>query len=218
MIGIYKITSPSGRVYIGQSIHIQKRFTEYRGLRNCRDQVILYKSLVKYGSDKHLFEAIEECEENLLNMKERYWQDFYDVLGSKGLNCKLTRAGDKSGKLLEATKQKISQTSKKTYTDERKAATSQRLKQRSQEVVDQIARANTGKKRSQETKNRMSISGKLSKTQEVRNKISAANKGKTLTPETLQKMIESKKNISQETRNKMSTAKKGKVRGPYKKL
>jgi group I intron endonuclease len=218
MIGIYKITSPSGRVYIGQSVYIEKRFTEYRSLRNCRDQVILYKSLTKYGSDRHLFEAIEECEENLLNTRERYWQDLYDVLGPKGLNCKLARTEDKSGKLSEATKQKISQTSKKTYTDERKVATSQILKQRSREVLDQIARANTGKKRTQETKDKMSISGKLSKTEEVRNKISAANKGKTLTPETLQKMVESKKNISQETRNKMSEAKKGKVRGPYKKL
>jgi group I intron endonuclease len=218
MIGIYKITSPSNRVYIGQSIHIQKRFTEYKSLRNCKEQAILYRSLIKYGSDKHLFEVIEECEEVLLNERERYWQDYYDVLGLKGLNCKLTRTENRSGKLSEATKQKISETSKKTYTDERKAASSLRQKQRSQEVIAKIARANTGKKRTQETKNKMSISGKLSKTEEVRNKISAANKGKILTSETLQKMINSKKNISQETRNKMSEAKKGKVRGPYRKL
>lgn len=28
--GIYKITSPSGRVYVGQSVDIERRFAEYR--------------------------------------------------------------------------------------------------------------------------------------------------------------------------------------------
>jgi len=30
MIGIYKITSPSNKVYIGQSINIEKRFKSYK--------------------------------------------------------------------------------------------------------------------------------------------------------------------------------------------
>ena len=30
MIGIYKITSPNNRVYIGQSINIEKRFIGYK--------------------------------------------------------------------------------------------------------------------------------------------------------------------------------------------
>ena len=75
MIGIYKITSPSGKVYIGQSVYIQKRFTEYRSLRNCRDQVILYKSLTKYGSDRHLFETIEECVPEECLKREQYYLD-----------------------------------------------------------------------------------------------------------------------------------------------
>ena len=29
MIGIYKITSPTNRVYIGQSVNIKKRFRSY---------------------------------------------------------------------------------------------------------------------------------------------------------------------------------------------
>ena len=41
MVGIYKITSPSGRVYVGQSTNIEKRFAEYRGLRNCKVSNVL---------------------------------------------------------------------------------------------------------------------------------------------------------------------------------
>jgi group I intron endonuclease len=217
MIGIYRITSPSERVYIGQTIDMLKRKKEYEGLRNCKDQVRLYKSLLKYGFASHIFEKVEECNIEELNIKERYWQDFYEVLGHKGLNCKLTRTESKSGRLSEDTKQKISESLKKACTDERRVAISLRLRQRSKEVIDQIARTNTGKKRTQETRNRMSISGKLAKTEKVRKSISASNKGKVRTAETIQKMMESKRYISQETRNKMSEAKKGKIRGPYRK-
>ncbi len=30
MIGIYKITSPTGRIYIGQSTNMEKRFVSYK--------------------------------------------------------------------------------------------------------------------------------------------------------------------------------------------
>jgi hypothetical protein len=32
IVGIYKITSPSGKVYIGQSINIERRIKEYKNL------------------------------------------------------------------------------------------------------------------------------------------------------------------------------------------
>ncbi len=32
MIGIYKITNPEGKIYIGQSIDIDRRFKEYKRL------------------------------------------------------------------------------------------------------------------------------------------------------------------------------------------
>ena len=94
MIGIYKITSPSSRIYIGQSKALRKRRRQYSTLVNCKNQTRLYASLVKYGFSQHIFEVIEECKEDQLNIRERYWQDFYDVLGPKGLNCKLTEAGE----------------------------------------------------------------------------------------------------------------------------
>lgn len=45
---IYKITSPSGRVYIGQTGLLKKRINAYKHAR-CRKQRKLYNSIVKYG-------------------------------------------------------------------------------------------------------------------------------------------------------------------------
>jgi group I intron endonuclease len=91
--GIYKITSPSGRVYIGQSVNIKRRFSEYKS-RNKYKQPILHRSFKKYGVPYHTFEIIEECKREYLNLRERYWQDFYRVLEG-GLNCILTKTDTK---------------------------------------------------------------------------------------------------------------------------
>jgi group I intron endonuclease len=97
MIGIYKITNPKGKVYIGQSIDVGHRLYEYTLKTNCQSQIKLFNSLNKYGVDNHTFEIIEECKIEELNERERYYQDLYDVL-HKGLNCRLTSSTDKSGK------------------------------------------------------------------------------------------------------------------------
>ena len=61
-IGIYKITSPRGKVYIGQSRCVRSRFTAYERVhQSIKSQVRLYSSLKKYGIGNHIFEIIEEC-------------------------------------------------------------------------------------------------------------------------------------------------------------
>ena len=97
MIGIYKITSPSKRVYIGQSVDINKRIIKYKGLF-CSSQVRLYNSFLKYGFNTHKIEILCECEIFELNEKERYYQDIYNCSGANGLNCSLTISTSKSGK------------------------------------------------------------------------------------------------------------------------
>lgn len=62
---------------------------------------MLYRSLKKYGFDKHNFEILEECSESELNDKERYYQDLYSVIDRNGLNCKLTKTDDRSGRYSE---------------------------------------------------------------------------------------------------------------------
>ena len=72
-MGIYKITSPSNRVYIGQSINIKNRKESYRRLE-CKKQPKLYNSFQKYGWKQHKFEIIEECNLEQLNERETYWK------------------------------------------------------------------------------------------------------------------------------------------------
>jgi group I intron endonuclease len=106
MIGIYKITSPSKKVYIGQSVNIERRFLDYRKSLK-KQQIKLFNSIKKYGYENHTFEVVEECEIKDLNDRERYWQDFYNVISANGLNCRLTKTNDKSGNLSKETIEKL---------------------------------------------------------------------------------------------------------------
>jgi len=106
MIGIYKITSPSGKVYIGQSTNIELRFKHYKYLKS-KKQIRLHNSFLKYGVENHLFEVLKECDENDLNSLERHYQDLYDVTSKKGLNCDLTSCNNSAGRRSQETKEKI---------------------------------------------------------------------------------------------------------------
>jgi group I intron endonuclease len=112
MVGIYKIVNPKGKVYIGQSINIEKRLKDYEYCTNCKNQKQLYNSIKKYGWDNHIASILEECEITLLNTRERYWQDYYNVLTEEGLNCRLTTTTDKSGKNSEESNLRRSMTQK----------------------------------------------------------------------------------------------------------
>lgn len=92
--GIYKITSPSGRIYIGQSIDIIARFRAYRN-GAAKQQTLLGRSFKKYGYKNHLFEIIEECSVGALNEREIHYISTYDTFNTRhGLNLK---AGGQSG-------------------------------------------------------------------------------------------------------------------------
>jgi hypothetical protein len=114
MIGIYKITSPSGKIYIGQSVEVEKRLNYYKDHFTVHgsSQRRLYSSVKKYGVEQHIYEIVEECIEELLNERERYWQEFYDVLSENGLNCKLTKTDDKSGRVSKETSDVMSKARK----------------------------------------------------------------------------------------------------------
>lgn len=102
--GIYKVTSPTGKIYIGESEDILKRKSYYARL-DCKQQRKLYNSLNKYGWKEHAFEIIEECDYDDLLCRERYWQDFYDVL-NEGLNLKLTECNEFKAVYSEEAKEK----------------------------------------------------------------------------------------------------------------
>lgn len=83
MIGIYKITNlVNGKVYIGQSTNIKKRFTKHRNTafnpNYLEYDYPLYRAMRKYGIENFSFEVLEECNEEELNEKETYYIAKYD--------------------------------------------------------------------------------------------------------------------------------------------
>lgn len=58
-IGIYKITSPTGRIYIGKTKDLKNRIKAYRCLK-VKNQTILKNSILKYGWGAHKLEIIHE--------------------------------------------------------------------------------------------------------------------------------------------------------------
>lgn len=159
--GIYKITSPSNKIYIGQSININKRFSDYlKDKTKYSNQKRLLNSINKYGVNNHIFDIIEICNIEDLNKKERYWQEHYDVININGLNCKLQKTTDKSGKLSEFTKEAI-----RNSNLGQKRSEASKLKMSINNGKPQLGKKgnlsmNFGKKASNETKQKMSNSHK----------------------------------------------------------
>ena len=91
---VYKITSPTGRVYVGKTTRINDRISYYRN-NNKGGQKILDSSIKKYGWDQHIFEIIDEAPVDQLNELEiKYIKEFntfhYD--NPNGMN--LTKGGE----------------------------------------------------------------------------------------------------------------------------
>lgn len=102
--GIYKITSPSGKIYIGQSVDIDKRWRKYQW-KQCKGQIKLYNSFVKYGVENHTFEILEECNIEELNNKEEFYIKQYNCFNSDiALNLK---SGGNRSVFSEESKQKL---------------------------------------------------------------------------------------------------------------
>jgi len=82
--GIYKITSPTGKVYVGSSININKRKENYK-YNQCPQQPKIFNSIKKHGWEQHSFEIIEECSKDNIIERERYWVNHFDSI-KNGLN------------------------------------------------------------------------------------------------------------------------------------
>lgn len=112
-IGIYKLTSPSGKVYIGQSWSIKKRFSYYKNPHHSKEQIKLHRSIKKYGFDNFKFKIIHllpyDTSQKIMDEYEvLYWQLYKDC-GVDMLNVKEPGSG---GKHSEETKRKIGMASK----------------------------------------------------------------------------------------------------------
>lgn len=172
MVGIYKIISPTGKIYIGQSKNISGRKNNYKNLR-CKNQPKIYQSLVKYGWSTHLFEVLHELpidtnQESLNYYETLYWQQYLDC-GFEMMNIKQPGSFGK-------------------YSEES-------IKKR-----EQSRQLNGNAKRSEETKLKISESNRGQKkpirSLQHRENLSKANKGKVLgkqKEETKQRRYETRK-------------------------
>lgn len=186
--GIYKITNPSNKYYVGSSEDILYRWGRYKSLL-CKTQTKLYNSIKKYGWDAHKVEVLEECPAEKLYSLERAWGLFYNVLGQDtGLNCKLPGYGETKGQISDETRRKMS--------------VAQKGKKISQEHIVKLKLINTGRKH----------------TDEARLKMSSYQKGKIISEETKLKMSEVAKGrkLSEETKLKMCISNRGKSNQGYK--
>ena len=160
---IYKITSPTGKIYIGKTIDIKTRTSKYKNT-NCKNQKRLYSSLKKYGWLNHTFEIIEEAPLENLSKREIYYIEYFNSF-LKGLNCTKGGDGNNGRKITEKTREKM-----------KKSASGRK---QSKETIEKRVLKLKGKKRTQEFKNRLSEIKKGRKlSEETKQKIRMINMGK----------------------------------------
>lgn len=120
--GVYKITNPNNKVYIGQTWQFNIRMAAYkRG--NCHQQRHLWNSIKIYGWDKHLVEMLfilENPSQDELNQLEQwYWRihknsgvamlNIREPNGSKGM------ASEETKRLMSLSQQKCTARDVKLY-------------------------------------------------------------------------------------------------------
>jgi hypothetical protein len=83
---IYKITSPSGKVYVGQTIRsFEKRMREHKRDSSCC--TLIKRAIDKYGNEM-VYEIIEEdVPQEHLDDREIYWIKELNSLAPDGYNC-----------------------------------------------------------------------------------------------------------------------------------
>lgn len=107
MTGIYCLTSPSGKSYVGQSVDISRRLYNYEKY-NCKKQPKLYNALLKYGFDKFKIYILEECDIKDLDEYESFWISYLETVNN-GYNLSY---GGYNRQLLISSKNKISSANK----------------------------------------------------------------------------------------------------------
>lgn len=222
---IYKLTSPSGKIYIGQTNNFMRRMAIHK--TSSRKCPALGCAIAKYGFDAFTKEILHEGlsidEANYLEEKLIYEFNCLSPNGynlqSGGLNFKHSqesiekmRISQTGKKLTEEQRLKISAFNKgKVVSQETKTKLSifNKGKKLTQEHCQKMREANLGKKMSAESIEKMRIAKKgVKKPASFSAKMSAFHKGKVVSDDSKLKMSEAKKgkNASQETKAKMSAS------------
>ena len=82
--GIYKIENLlNGKCYIGQSINIESRIAKHK---SAKDNFYIHRALRYYGVKNFSFMILEECDQKLLDQKEKEYIFIYNSLAPNGYN------------------------------------------------------------------------------------------------------------------------------------
>lgn len=194
--GIYKLTAPDGRCYIGSSVRVEKRLRQHRWslAENKHYNGRLQRAWNTHGHFD--FEIVERCEQSMLKEREQYWMD---ELQPYLIQCGFNIA--RSSTVVPGS-------------EERNRHSGDALKGHptSEETRRKMSDAQRGISRRPHTEEEKRKIGEASKghklSEESRQKISKARKGIVFSPETIRKMSEAKKGrqLSDETKQKMSNA------------
>lgn len=111
MTCIYKILSPTGNIYIGQTVNLKKRLYAY-SRHECSTQKALHRSFVKYGFSNHALEILHELPSDVgrdvLNDYEILYIAQHKECGYTLLNMTSGGGGMNGHKHSEETRRKIS--------------------------------------------------------------------------------------------------------------
>lgn len=167
VVGIYKITSPSGKVYIGQSWNIQERWRQHKNERAYKGP--LQMSFKKHGFGAHLFEIVHtlpiDVDQSIVDAYEILYMELYKNCNAELLNVSPGGLGGKGYKHREEDKKKMSIKAK--------------MRGITQEEITRMHAANKGKPLSDDRKQKISISLKgYVFTEERKNNISKALQGR----------------------------------------
>jgi group I intron endonuclease len=183
---IYKILSPSNKVYIGQTWNYKKRMSGYKNI-SCKRQPKLYNSLLKYSVDNHSFTIIYELPEDISQgVLDTYEQLYIDQYRDCGIQLMNIREAGSHGKHSQESIEKLRKVNLgRKYSNE--------FKKRRSEIM----KGNTlrlGSSQSEETKLKMGNSrrGQV-RSEETRLKMRNSAIGKKKSPEHIRKVVEAKR-------------------------
>lgn len=226
---IYTITClVNNKVYVGRAVDFAKRKVRhfYKLKKGNHDNLHLQRSYDKYGKENFLIEILEEYEEEFLLSMENWWanvlnshnRDFgYNIRGT-GIDNHYKFSAETIERMSKAKKGKkgVSHTEEsklKIGNARRGKPGNSKGKKRSEETKEKLRVANTGKKHTEEAieKIRISSTGRLH-TEESKQKIREKSLLYKHSDESKKKISDSKKGKkrSEESKIKQSETTKGK--------
>ncbi len=214
---VYKITNlVNGKVYIGKSVNPKARWGKHlsSARKKKKEQYFyLHRSINKYGAENFVVDIIDSADsaEEAYD-KEKYWVKIYKS-NDKDIGMNLTEGGD--GTLGHT----LSPEALKRMSEAHKGVPMPEATRQA------IIKANTGRKFTEEHKNKIGAAQSGPKnhrygkklSEEARARIGASHRGKKLSPETIEKMRQSglkryeNNPMPQEIRDKISAARVGKA-------